>query len=62
MDAAVTGGALDPQVVIIEARRRVTQQVAPVVPIATLARYDRPAPTLTSYDDLLTAPTARTAP
>ena len=62
MDAAVTGGTLDPQVVIIEARRRVTQQVAPVVPIGTLARYDRPAPTLTSYDDLLTTPTARTAP
>ena len=62
MDAAITSGALDPQVVIIEARRAATHQVAPVVPIGALARYDRPAPTLTSYDDLLTTPTARTAP
>jgi len=39
--------------------------VAPVVPIGALARYDRPAPPLSGYDDLLntpTAPTARTAP
>lgn len=62
MDAAVTSRCLDPQVVIIEARRAVTQQVAPVVPIGALARYDRPAPTLSGYDDLLTTPTARTAP
>ena len=27
---------------------------APVVAIGALARYDRPAPTLTDYDDLLT--------
>jgi hypothetical protein len=25
-----------------------------VIPIGALARYDRPAPTLTAYDDLLT--------
>ncbi|WP_248579443.1 IS21 family transposase [Nocardioides sp. InS609-2] len=62
MDAAVTSGALDPQVVIIEARRAATAQVALVVPISALARYDRPAPTLSSYDDLLTTATARTAP
>ena len=62
MDAAVSSGALDPQVVIIEARRAATAQIAPVVPIGALARYDRPAPTLTGYDDLLTTATARTAP
>lgn len=62
MDAAVTSGALDPQVVIIEARRAATARVAPVVPIGTLSRYDRPAPALAGYDDLLTTPTARTAP
>lgn len=63
MDAAVAGGALDPQVVIIEARRAATQHIAPVVPIGALARYDRPAPTLTGYDDLLTTTArARTAP
>ena len=44
---------LDPAVVLIDARRDTTQ-VAPVVPIGALARYDRPAPTLTDYDDLLT--------
>jgi hypothetical protein len=39
--------------VFIDARRDTTQ-VAPVVPIGALARYDRPAPTLTDYDQLLT--------
>jgi hypothetical protein len=53
MDRAVTSGCLDPQVVLIDARRDTTQ-VAPVVPIGALARYDRPAPTLTDYDQLLT--------
>lgn len=52
MDQAVTSGALDPQVVLIDARAR-THPVAPVIPIGALARYDRPAPTLTGYDDLL---------
>lgn len=61
MDTAVTSGALDPQVVIIEARCTTTQPVAPVVPIGTLARYDRPAPTLSGYDDLLNTPTTQTA-
>ena len=54
MDAAVTPGVLDPQVVLIDARREATQQVAPVIPIGALARYDRPPPTLTAYDQLLT--------
>lgn len=62
MDAAVASGALDPQVVIIEARRAATSHVAPVVPIGELSRYDRPAPSLTGYDDLLHTPTTRTAP
>lgn len=53
MDRAVASGCLDPQVVLIDARR-VTSQVAPAVPIGALSRYDRPAPTLTDYDDLLT--------
>ena len=34
--------------------RRDTTQVAPVVPIGALARYDRPVPTLADYDQLLT--------
>jgi transposase len=53
MDRAVTTGCLDPQLVLIDARRERTH-LAPVVPIGALARYDRPAPSLTAYDQLLT--------
>jgi hypothetical protein len=52
MDRAVASGALDPQLVLIDARREQTP-VAAVIPIGVLARYDRPAPTLTDYDQLL---------
>ena len=45
MDRAVTTGCLDPQVVLIDARRGHSHS-APVVSIGALARYDRPAPTL----------------
>jgi hypothetical protein len=58
MDHAVASGALDPQVVLIDARRRQNSHVAPVIPIPTLAKYDRPAPSLTGYDQLLTARSA----
>jgi hypothetical protein len=54
MDKAVTAGTLDPQIVLIDARRSASSQVAPVIPIGALARYDRPAPTLGAYDQLLT--------
>lgn len=57
MDTAVTTGMLDPQVVLIEARRETADQLAPVIPIGALARYDRPAPSLAGYDDLLTGNT-----
>jgi hypothetical protein len=53
MDRAVAAGCLDPQLVLIDARRD-TSQAAPVVPIGALTRYDRPVPTLTDYDQLLT--------
>ena len=53
MDRAVAADCLDPALVLIDARRD-TSQVAPVVPIGALTRYDRPAPTLTDYDQLLT--------
>jgi transposase len=53
MDRAVASGCLDPEVVLIDARRD-TGQVAAVVPIGALARYDRPAPSLADYDQLLT--------
>jgi hypothetical protein len=52
MDRAVASGCLDPQVVLIDARREPAP--APAVPIGALARYDRPAPSLTAYDQLLT--------
>jgi hypothetical protein len=54
MDKAITAGVTDPNVVLIDARREAGRQVAPVVPIGALERYDRPTPTLTGYDQLLT--------
>jgi transposase len=54
MVKAISSGALDPQVVLIDARRHANGPVAPVIPIGALARYDRAAPTLTGYDELLT--------
>ena len=57
MDKAVASGALDPQAVLIDARRLAAGPVAPVIPIGALARYDRPAPALDGYDQLLTGGT-----
>ena len=54
MDRAIQAGLFDPQVVLIDARRQAGGQEAAVIPIGALARYDRPAPTLTGYDQLLT--------
>ncbi len=50
----IDAGTLDPQGVLIDARREAGGQIAPVIPIGALARYDRPAPALSDYDDLLT--------
>ena len=57
MDRATAAGTLDPQAVLIDARRAAGGQVAPVIPIGALARYDRPAPSLGAYDELLTGST-----
>jgi hypothetical protein len=54
MDRAVTSGALDPQAVLIDARRLAGGPVAPVIPIGALARYDRP---WDGYDALLSRST-----
>jgi transposase len=54
MGKAIDAGTLDPQLVLIDARREAGGQIAPVIPIGALSRYDRPAPTLGGYDDLLT--------
>jgi transposase len=51
---AMSSGVLDPQAVLIDARRQAAGQAAPVIPIGALARYDRPAPALDAYDKLLT--------
>lgn len=53
MDRAVASGCLDPETVLIDARRH-TSARAPAVPVDGLARYDRPPPSLADYDDLLT--------
>ena len=54
MTRAIGSGVLDAQAVIIDARRHAGRQAAPVIPIGALARYDRPAPALDAYDQLLT--------
>jgi hypothetical protein len=55
LDAANHTGITDPTVVIVEARRHTDQrQPAEVTPIGGLARYDRPVPSVTAYDQLLT--------
>jgi hypothetical protein len=53
MDRALASGCLDPETVLIDARRDTTP-LAPVAAVGALARYDRPPPALTDYDDLLT--------
>jgi len=57
MTRAIDSGVADYQAVLIDARRQAARQVAPVIPIGALARYDRPAPTLGAYDQLLTGGT-----
>jgi hypothetical protein len=57
MNRAVSSGALDPQAVLIDARRLAGGHVALMIPIGALARYDRPAPDLAGYDQLLTGGT-----
>ena len=52
MDKAVSSGVLDPQAVLIDARRLAAGPAA-VIPIGALARYDRPAPALAGDDQLL---------
>ena len=54
IDRAVASGCLDPETVLIDARRDMAPP-PPVAAIGTLARYDRPPPpSLADYDDLLT--------
>ena len=53
---AMTAGSIDPALIAIEARRCAEPTIAVVVPIGEgLNRFDRPAPTIAHYDDLLEA-------
>jgi hypothetical protein len=55
LTAANTNGIIDPAVVAVEARRHAdARPLAEVVPIGALAIYDRPAPSVAAYDQLLT--------
>jgi len=60
MRTAIDTGLIDPHVVLIDARRHAGgHQPGPatscaVAALGGLARYDRPAPTLAAYDQLLT--------
>jgi transposase len=54
IDAALRARSTDPQIVAIEGRRSAETASNPVVAIsAGLARFDRPPPTVTAYDQLL---------
>lgn len=53
MAAALKAGSVDHKVVAVEARRAEDAVPAAVVPIGELGSYDRPAPGLGHYDDLL---------
>jgi transposase len=56
LDRALAVGSVDPAVVLIEARKTTSGLETSVVPIgAALGRFDRPAPTIAQYDDLLEA-------
>ncbi|MDQ3145904.1 MAG: IS21 family transposase [Actinomycetota bacterium] len=56
IDRALVAGSIDPAVVAIEARRAAEGTGVAVVPIGEgLSRFDRPAPSIADYDDLLEA-------
>jgi transposase len=55
MNAALGVDSVDPAVVIIEARRAAAGREATPIPIGELARFDRQAPTIAHYDELLEA-------
>lgn len=56
IERALSASSIDPAVIAIEARRAGEPSVATVVPIGEgLSRFDRPAPSIADYDDLLEA-------
>jgi transposase len=60
IEGALAAGSVDPALVAIEARAGIDVPLAEVIPIdAGLAGYDRPAPNLGGYDDLLDTSSAQ---
>ncbi|MEO8697578.1 MAG: hypothetical protein ABI658_29020 [Acidimicrobiales bacterium] len=56
IDRALNAGSIDAAVIAIEARRAAEPTIATIVPIGEgLSRFDRPAPSIAHYDDLLEA-------
>jgi len=55
LEAAICMGSVDPAIVAIEARRYCDKPTSPVIEIASVSRFDRPAPSLDGYDELLQA-------
>jgi transposase len=59
IQATLAAGLVNPELVVIQARRHLDPQLAPVVPITrALALHQRPAPRLDRYDQLLDPPAA----
>jgi len=53
MDRTMSIGSVDPEVVAVEGRRSLGRPQSVQVTDETLVAFDRPAPTLSGYDDLL---------
>jgi transposase len=53
IERALGVGSVDPEVVIVEARRATDGRAGSVVAIGAFNRFDRPVPTLAAYDTLL---------
>lgn len=53
IEAALAMKSVAPEVVAVEARRAAGEDLAPVIPIGSLERFDRPVPTLEDYDELI---------
>ena len=53
IDGALAAGSIDPAVVAVEARRSLDRRRVAAVIDDSLTVFDRPAPALDRYDDLL---------
>ena len=53
IEGALAVGSLDPEVVVVEARRFAQSASGPPAALSGLARFDRPSPSLAGYDELL---------